>query len=125
MARPDSHRRGRGGSTRADSAAINLADRDEGLTLSREVTSRIDRDQIQRLDTAADRASNEDRRSTTHPMELVFLATKLNDYTDQHGIVPLAGQTSNFTLPPSFGATTLFITNAYCRTDEGSTCDFG
>lgn len=75
IARPDSHHRGRGGSTRADSPAINLADRDEGLTLSREVTSRIDRDQIQRLDTATDRASHEDRRSTTHPMELIFLAT--------------------------------------------------
>lgn len=73
--RPDSGHRGRGGSARANAAAMNLADRDEGLTLSREVTSRIDRDQIQRLDTSADRASNEDRRSTTHPMDLVFLAT--------------------------------------------------
>ena len=57
--------------------------------------------------------------------ELVYVATKLDDYDDQHGIVPLTGQTSNFTLPPSFGATTLFITNAYCRTADGSTCDFG
>jgi TonB family protein len=75
IARPDAHERGRGGSVRADSPAINLADRDEGLTLVPEVTSRVDRDQIQRLDTAADRASIEDRRSTTHPMDLVFLAT--------------------------------------------------
>src|SRR5260221_2904467 len=75
VARPDSHRKGRGGTARADHAALNLSDRDEGLTLSREVTSRIDRDQIQRLDTQADRASNEDRRSTTHPMDLIFLAT--------------------------------------------------
>jgi len=52
-----------------------LADRNDGLTLSREVTSRIDRDQIQRLATSRDRTSYEDRRSTTHPMDLVFLAT--------------------------------------------------
>jgi TonB family protein len=75
LARPDMDRSGRGGSLRADSAALNLADRDEGLTLSREVTSRIDRDQIQRLATSSDRASEDDRRATTHPMELVFLAT--------------------------------------------------
>jgi TonB family protein len=75
IARLDSHERGRGGSTRANGPAVNLADRNEGLTLSREITSRTDRDQIQRLDTSSDRASNEDRRSTTHPMDLVFLAT--------------------------------------------------
>ncbi len=75
LSRPDMDRSGRGGSLRVDSAALNLADRDEGLTLSREVTSRIDRDQIQRLATSKDRASNDDRRSTTQPMDLVFLAT--------------------------------------------------
>jgi TonB family protein len=75
LARPDRDRAGRGGSRRADSAALNLADRNDGLTLSREVTSRIDRDQIQRLETSRERASYEDRRSTTHPMDLVFLAT--------------------------------------------------
>jgi TonB family protein len=75
IARLDSHRRGRGGSVHANGPAINLADRDEGLNLSREITSRTDRDQIQRLDTSSERASNEDRRSTTHPMDLVFLAT--------------------------------------------------
>src|SRR5262245_64007349 len=72
LARPDMNRAGRGGSLRADNAALNLADRDDGLTLSREVTSRIDRDQIQRLATAKDRASEDDRRATTRPMELVF-----------------------------------------------------
>jgi len=75
LARPDIDHAGRGGSRRADSAALNLADRNDGLTLSREVTSRIDRDQIQRLETSRDRTSYEDRRSTTHPMDLVFLAT--------------------------------------------------
>ena len=74
-ARPDMHHAGRGGSRRADSAALNLADSNDGLTLSREVASRIDRDQIQRLETSRVRTSYEDRRSTTHPMDLVFLAT--------------------------------------------------
>jgi len=75
LARPDVERKGHGGSLRADSSALNLADHDDGLTLTRELTSRIDRDQIQRLETSKDRASDDDRRSTTRPMELVFLAT--------------------------------------------------
>jgi TonB family protein len=75
LARPDMDRLGRGGARHADSAALNLADRNDGLTLSREVTSRIDRDQIQRLETSRERTTFEDRRSTTHPMDLVFLAT--------------------------------------------------
>jgi TonB family protein len=75
FARPDMDRAGRGGSLRADSAALNLADRNDGLTLSREITSRVDRDQIQRLETAKDRASEDDRRATTHPMDLVFMAS--------------------------------------------------
>ena len=75
LARPEMDRTGRGGSRHADSAALNLADRNDGLTLSREVTSRIDRDQIQRLQTSRERATFEDRRSTTHPMDLVFLAS--------------------------------------------------
>ena len=65
LARPDMDRFGRGGSHRADDAALNLADRNDGLTLSREVTSRIDRDQIQRVETSRDRASNDDRREQT------------------------------------------------------------
>jgi hypothetical protein len=56
---------------------------------------------------------------------LSYIATKLDDYTDVHGLTPLQGQTANFTLPPTFGATTLFITNAYCRTAGGATCQFG
>jgi TonB family protein len=75
LARPDMDRAGRGGSHRADSAALNLADSNDGLTLSRDVTSRIDRDQVQRLKTSSERETFEDRRSTTHPMDLVFLAT--------------------------------------------------
>jgi TonB family protein len=75
LARPDMERAGRGGSRNAEAPAVNLADRNDGLRLSRELVSRIDRDQLQRLATSRDRASNDDRRSTTHPMELFFLAT--------------------------------------------------
>jgi TonB family protein len=75
IARPDMDRSGHGGQRHADAAALNLADRNDGLTLSRDVTSRIDRDQVQRLHTSRDRETFEDRRSTTHPMDLVFLAT--------------------------------------------------
>jgi TonB family protein len=75
LARPDMDRAGHGGSLHADSRALNLADRDDGLTLSRDVTSRIDRDQVQRIETSKDRATQDDRRSTTNPMQLVFLAT--------------------------------------------------
>ncbi len=56
---------------------------------------------------------------------LTYIATKLDDYTDVHGITPLQGQTGNFTLPATFGATTLFITNAFCRSAAGETCQFG
>ncbi|HET9659417.1 MAG TPA: hypothetical protein VFP05_03750, partial [Thermomicrobiales bacterium] len=56
---------------------------------------------------------------------LSYIATRLDDYTDVHGITPLQGQDGNFTLPASFGATTLFITNAFCRAAGGATCQFG
>jgi TonB family protein len=75
IARPDTDRTGHGGSRRVDSAALNLADSNDALTLSRDVTSRIDRDQVQRLQTSRERETFEDRRSTTHPMDLVFLAS--------------------------------------------------
>jgi len=66
---------GRGGSGAARAAAIHLDDRDEEVRLSPDLLSRLDRDQQQRLRTAQDRASWEDRRATTNPMELTFLAT--------------------------------------------------
>ena len=88
LTRPDMERAGRGGSRRADNAALNLADRNDGLTLSREVTSRIDRDQIQRLHTSRDRATYEDRRSTTHPMDLVFLASGEGHLAERRPLAP-------------------------------------
>jgi TonB family protein len=74
-ARPDMNRVGRGGSRRVDAPALNLAESEEGVTLSRDATSRIDRDQVQRLRTARVRSSDEDRRSLSDPMDLVFVAS--------------------------------------------------
>jgi TonB family protein len=64
---------GKGGGPTLDKAT-HLADRDEASTMTPDLASRLDRDQIQRLKTAQGRASWEDRRATTQPMELTFLA---------------------------------------------------
>ncbi len=55
--------------------ATNLAAMDDRLRLNTDLLSRLDRDQVQRLKTARHRTTYEDRRSTTHPMELTFLAS--------------------------------------------------
>lgn len=73
--RPDQDRAGRGGSAEAHEAALNLADSVDGLTLNRDPINRLDRSQVQRLDTATERKSRDDRRATPTPMELDFLAT--------------------------------------------------
>ena len=65
---------GRGGDDHAE-RALNLADRDERMRLSPDLLSRLDRDQLQRLRVARVRQSWEDRRATTHPMELTILVT--------------------------------------------------
>ncbi len=66
-------------------------------------------------------------RATYDPTigELTYVTTKSNDYTDQHGLTPLKQEQANFTLPPSFGATTVFITNAFCRDTSANACSFG
>lgn len=73
--RPDMGRAGRGGTDNADTPAVNMADRDDGLLLSPDVMSRVDRSQVQRVRSANDRASREDRRSSRDPMELTFIAS--------------------------------------------------
>ena len=65
---------GRGGDERAE-RALNLADQDERMRLSPDPLSRLDRDQLQRIRVARVRQSWEDRRATTHPMELTILVT--------------------------------------------------
>jgi TonB family protein len=72
--RPDTGRAGKGGTDTADHRATNLADRDDGTYLSRDVQTRTDRDQLPRLRSARDRASWEDWRASREPMQLTFLA---------------------------------------------------
>ncbi len=95
VARLDTGNVGRGGDSTAAVQATNLSDRDERLHLSPDAVSHLDRDQIQRLRTAQTRASWEDRRATTNPMELTFLATGLGDRDERR---------RDFAADPSRGA---------------------
>jgi TonB family protein len=74
-ARLDTGAPGHGGDVTVSKQAINLSDRDEAMRLSPDLLSRLDHDQQQRVHSAETRESREDRRSTTHPMELTFLAS--------------------------------------------------
>ena len=74
-ARLDTGAPGRGGDVTVTKPAVNLSDRDEAMRLSPSLLSRLDRDQEARIRSAQTRESREDRRSTTHPMELTFLAS--------------------------------------------------
>lgn len=78
---------GRGGSATGE-RAINLAARDDGARLSPDLLSRLDRDQHQRLRTAAIRTTHEDRRATTHPTELTFLASGAGDRPERRPSSP-------------------------------------
>jgi len=88
IARVDTGTLGRGGSS-AGARAINLAALDEELSLSPDLTSRLDRDQHQRLKTTAKpRTTREDRRATTNPMELTFLATGTGEHEERRPRAP-------------------------------------
>lgn len=82
VARMDTGTAGAGGSA-SGQRAVNLAANDDGLRLSPDPLSRLDRDQHQRLHTKSWRTSREDRRSTTHPMELTFLATGTGEHPER------------------------------------------
>jgi TonB family protein len=73
-ARIDNGRPGTGGDNKGE-RATNLAAMDDSLRRDMDITSHLDRDQIQRLKTAKHRTTHEDIRSTTQPMELTFLAS--------------------------------------------------
>lgn len=87
-ARIDDGHLGHGGTGRVRTPATHLSDRDETLSLTPDLISHLDRDQQQRLRTAPDRASWEDRRSTTHPMELTFLASGTGDRPERRAPSP-------------------------------------
>jgi TonB family protein len=73
--RIDTGTAGTGGDVAVDRPAIHLSDRDERMRLATELLSRLDRDQAQRVRSSSARASWEDRRATTHPAELTFIAS--------------------------------------------------
>jgi TonB family protein len=72
---PDTQHAGRGGSRTATEAATNLASSIDPITLETDRLTHLDRSQVSRLHTAAQRRSWDDHRSTPNPMELTFLAT--------------------------------------------------
>lgn len=74
IARVDTGSSGAGGD-RTGARATNLAASDDQMRFEMDPMSRLDRDQVQRLKTADHRSTRDDRRATTHPMELTFLAT--------------------------------------------------
>jgi TonB family protein len=78
VARIDNGAAGSGGDV-TGARATNLAALDDGMKRDVDLVSRLDRDQVQRLKTARFRTTHEDRRSTTHPMELTFLASGKGD----------------------------------------------
>ncbi len=79
---------GHGGTGATPTPAIHLDDRDERIRLSPDLRSHLDHDQEQRLRTDVDRASWEDRRSTTHPMELTFLASGRGEREARRVVAP-------------------------------------
>lgn len=79
IARLDTGHDGHGGDETSAVAATHLSDRNEAIHLSPDDVSHLDRDQLQRIRSATTRASWEDRRSTTNPMELTFIATGTGD----------------------------------------------
>lgn len=72
--RIDTGAAGRGGET-AEEAARHLADRDDDMRTTPESSTLHAYDQVQRIESAKTRASWEDRRATTHPMEQGFVVT--------------------------------------------------
>ena len=72
---PDTERAGRGGSRAAPDPATNLDSHVDPLSLETDPLTHLDRSQVQRLRTAAQRRSWDDHRSTPTPMTLTFLAT--------------------------------------------------
>jgi TonB family protein len=82
VARIDTGSPGAGGDV-TGARATNLAAMNDQMKLDQDLLSRLDRDQVQRLKTAARRTTHEDRRATTNPMELTFLATGKGEHAER------------------------------------------
>ncbi len=82
IARIDTGAPGSGGDATGQ-RATNLAAMNDSMKLDTDLLSRLDRDQVQRLRTASRRTTHEDRRATTNPMELTFLATGNGEHQER------------------------------------------
>lgn len=82
VARIDTGSAGAGGDVTGQ-PATNLAAMDDHLKLDPDLLNRLDHDQVQRLKTARLRTTREDRRATTRPMELTFLATGKGEHNER------------------------------------------
>jgi hypothetical protein len=71
----DDSKHGRSGAPTTTDRPTNLSDRDERVHLTPDLMNRLDLDQQQRIKSAQDRATREDRRASKEPMELSFLAS--------------------------------------------------
>ncbi len=71
----DARDRGRGGERSGASSIIMLVPRASPITLSDAPMNALGVGQTQRIDTARDRATTEDRRATPHPADDAFLAS--------------------------------------------------
>lgn len=87
VARADERHAGQGGE-RHGASAVNLADAVEPIQRTPDAASHRDRDQEQRLATSRRRASRDDRRATTHPMELTFLASGTFERVERRPLDP-------------------------------------
>lgn len=87
VARVDTGVAGHGGDA-TGARATNLAAMAEDLSLNPDLLNRLDREQVQRLRTATARTTHEDRRATTNPMELSFLATGKGEHAERRPSSP-------------------------------------
>jgi TonB family protein len=101
VARVDMGVVGHGGAVTERERALNLADEDERMRVSPDLLNHLDRDQLQRLRVGPVRASWEDRRSTTHPAELTFVATGAGDVFERRPLSSLAPSRGALASPPA------------------------
>lgn len=102
VARVDTGTRGAGGDT-TGARATNLAAYAEDLSLNVDLLSHLEREQVQRLRTARLRTTHEDRRATTNPMELTFLASGKGEHQERRPDSPTNPSRGTLAspLPPS------------------------
>ena len=79
----DSFRRGGGGDETGAYEVLFLVTESAPITLVDAPLNAEDRSQVQRLDTASDRASWDDRRATPHPDDAPFLASSTGEHRER------------------------------------------